>query len=55
MAPFLCTAPLIFLTDTVMDKMGLQPIQPVKVPITIGKMLNFNVIVTLTDMVINGV
>ena len=54
MTPFLCTAPLIFLTDTVMDKMGLQPIPPVKVPITIGKMLNFNVIVTLTDMVING-
>ena len=39
---FLPVAPLIFLTDTLMGKMEVQPILPVKVTATIDTMLNFD-------------
>ena len=35
-------APLIFLKDTLTDRMGLQPILPIKVSITIDTMLHFD-------------
>ena len=39
-SPFLWTAPLIFLTNILMDRMGVQPILPFEVIITIDTMLN---------------
>ena len=38
----LCAAYLICLMDTLMNRMGVQPILPVKVSITINTMLNFD-------------
>ena len=40
MSPILRVTPLIALTDTLMDRMGMQPALPVKVFITSGTMLN---------------
>ena len=42
-------APLIFLTDTLMDRRGMQSILSVKLSITIDTMLNFDA--DLTHMV----
>ena len=41
-SPFLWAAPLIFLMDTLTDRMGSQPILLVKVSVIIDTMLNFD-------------
>ena len=41
-SPFLWAVPLIFLTDTLTDRMGVQPILPIKVSITTGNDSDFD-------------
>ena len=41
-SPFLWVPPLIFLTDTLTERTGVQPISPIKVSVTIQTLLNFD-------------